>query len=180
MLEWINSKLSILELLQTDIKELKASLDFSQSQIDTLMLENNELKGTVKNLSAQVTTLTQENKDTKETILDLQCRSIHDNLIFSGIAIPQNTHDPEKAVKDFMLKSLQLPVTTVKDITFHRVHRLSCKDHNKPLPIIAKFEHHKHKEIIKSRGMQLKGTNFGMNDQSPEEFRTDAEPFCQS
>lgn len=42
----INSKLAILELLHIDIRDLKASLEFSQSQIETLMLDNIELKKT--------------------------------------------------------------------------------------------------------------------------------------
>lgn len=71
VLKSINNKLSILELLHTDIKEPKASLEFTESQIDTPTLENNKLKGTVKNLSAQILTLTQENRNFKNTILDL-------------------------------------------------------------------------------------------------------------
>lgn len=89
-----------------------------------------ELKGTVSNLSTKVTQLTRENQIMQETILDVQCCSMPDNLIFSGIHLPpQNTpDDPEKALKDFMQDSLKLPATTVKDITFHRVHRLPFKD----------------------------------------------------
>lgn len=139
------------------------------------MIENNELKGTVKNLSAQVTTLTQENKNIKDTILDLQCRSMRDNLIFAGIAIPQNTpDDPEKAVKDFMLQSLKLPVTIVKGITFHREHRLL----QRPQQTSANNCKIRTLQTQGNHQKQSKGTNFGMN--SPEKFRTDAEPFCQS
>lgn len=96
----INSKLAILELLHIDIRDLKASLEFSQSQIETLMLDNIELKKNASHLSTQVTKLTKENQIMQETILDIQCRSMRDNLIFSGINIPpQNTpDDPEKAI----------------------------------------------------------------------------------
>ena len=146
VLSSINNKLSILELLHTDLKELKASFEFSQAQIETLMLENNKLKGTVKNLSTQVTNLTKESQIMKETMLDLQCRSMRDNLIFSGISMLENIpDDPEKALKYFMFESLKRSETTVKEITFHRVHRLPSKDPTKPPPIIAKFEHYKHK-----------------------------------
>lgn len=85
LLESINAKLSVLELLHDDIKDLKASLQFSQSQIDTLQTENSELKETVKTLSTQITRVFDENKSIKTTLLDLQCRSMRDNLIFSGI-----------------------------------------------------------------------------------------------
>lgn len=172
VLESINAKLSVLELLRDDIRELKASLEFSQSQIDSLVQDNNELKGTVKTLSTQVTQLTDENNSIKATLLDLQCRSMRDNLIFSGIP-EQNPDDPEGALKEFMETSLKLPKQTVDQITFHRVHRLTPKVNkaNNPAPIKAKFEHYKHKEIIKSRGKLLKGSNFGMNDQFPKEIQ---------
>lgn len=172
LLESINNKLKILELLHADIKDLKASLEFSQSQIDTLVLENSELKRNVTNLSTQITHLTNENKIMKEQILDLQCRSMRDNLIFSGIPLPTATPDnPEKAIQDFMQSSLKIPPETVNRITFHRVHRLNSKDSKKPPPIIAKFEHYKHKELVKSKGKELKGTSFGLNDQFPKEIQ---------
>lgn len=169
----INSKLAILELLHTDIRDLKASFEFSQSQIETLMQENVELKATVSHLSTQVTKLSKENQIMQETILDIQCRSMRDNLIFSGINIlPQNTpDDPEKAIKQFMHDSLKLPAATVEEITFHRVHRLPSKDPKKPPPIIAKFEHYKHKELVKSRGNRLKNTMYGMYDQFPKQIQ---------
>lgn len=172
LLESINNKLAILELLHADIRDLKASLEFSQSQIDTLVLENNELKTNVTNLSTQITHLTNDNKIMKETILDLQCLSMRDNLIFSGIPLPTATpNDPEKAVKEFMQSSLKIPPETVNMITFHRVHRLTAKDKKRPPPIIAKFEHYKHKELVKSKGKELKDTPFGLNDQFPREIQ---------
>lgn len=47
----MNNKLSILEILHADLKELKSSLNFSQSQVAMGQLENNELKETVKTLT---------------------------------------------------------------------------------------------------------------------------------
>ena len=39
-----------------------------------------------------------------------------------------------------------------------------------PRPIIAKFEHYQQKELIKSRGRELKGTKFGLNYQFQREI----------
>lgn len=64
-----------------------------------------------------------EIKDLKETVLDIQCRSMQDNLIFSGI--PEGSPDnPEALIKNLMVSALKLPMETVNNITFHRVHRL--------------------------------------------------------
>lgn len=118
VLESINNKLSILELLHADIKDLKASLEYSQSQIETLQIENKELKLTVNTLSAQVHTISSENKNLKETILDIQCRSMRNNLIFTGIT-EQTQENPENAIKEFMHSALKLTQDAINNITFH-------------------------------------------------------------
>lgn len=108
----------------------------------------------------------------KETILDLQARSMRDNLVFSGI--PENTQEnPEKTLMDFMQPHLKLPPEKTKRITFHRVHRIGNlnSDSTRPRPIVAKFEHFKDKEFVKTQGKQLKGTRFGLNDQFPKEIQ---------
>merc|ERR1712035_8530 len=65
---------------------------------------------------------------------------------------------------------LKIPPDIAKDITFHRVHRLGTHTAKGPRPIIAKFEHFQHKLLIKSKGKELKGTTFGLNDQYPREI----------
>ena len=71
-----------------------------------------------------------------------------------------------------MQDSLKLPTATFKEITFHQVHRLPSKDPKKPLPKIVKFKHYKYKELVKSRGKQLKDSAYGMYDQFPKNSRT--------
>ena len=79
------AKLDILDILREDINALCASLECSQCQIDDLRKENTELKGTVDSIHGKVEVVQRENKQLKETLLDVQCRSMRDNLIFSGI-----------------------------------------------------------------------------------------------
>lgn len=100
----------------------------SQSRIHTvtnktLQVENKELKLTVNTLTTQVETISNENNTMNETILDLQSRSMRDNLIFTGIK-EQPKDNPEQAIKEFMQSSLKLPHDTVHNKTFHRVHRV--------------------------------------------------------
>lgn len=171
LLESINNKLAILEILHQDIKDLKSSLEFSQSQIESLQKENNVMHTKLSELTTTINHLQNENKVLKESILDLQCRSMRDNLVFSGI--PEQTEDnPEHAIKDFMHSTLKLPKEIVNNITFHRVHRLGSNNNKnlnskRPRPIVAKFEHYKQKELVKSKGKELRGTTFGLNDQFP-------------
>ncbi len=146
----------MIEVIHKDFQELRHSLEFSQEQINILTKENNFLKDSVHALTTQLTSVAAENKTIKENILDLQTRSMRDNLVFTGI-LEQTSDDPEKSVKDFMIKQLKLPAETVQIITFHRVHRIRSKNNNnRPRPIIAKFEHYKHKELVQRQGRQLK------------------------
>ena len=113
----INSKLSILELLHSDFKELKASLEFSQSQIDSASTrEHRNRKDQSKLfLTKKLTSLTRTNR-LKATILDLQCRSVHDNLISSGI--PEDPGNPEEALKELMETLLKPSKEEVKPNNF--------------------------------------------------------------
>jgi hypothetical protein len=82
------------------------------------------------------------------------------------------SNNPEGAIREFMKSALKLPIETVNKVAFHRVHRLGARnDKTKgPRPIMAKFEHYQQKELIKSRGRELKGTIFGLNYQFPKEM----------
>ena len=54
--------------------------------------------------------------------------------------------------KIFIQTHLKLLGDTVKNITFHQVHRLggNSPDARRPRPIVAKFEHYKQKELVRS------------------------------
>ncbi|KAL3969407.1 suppressor of tumorigenicity protein 14 [Sarotherodon galilaeus] len=156
-----DARLSLVEILHREFKCLRESLEFSQQQVETLAAENATLRESVKCLTENVTQLNRENKKIKETVIDLQARSMRDNLVFSGI--------PEAAGED---AETTLPEDTVKNIVFDRVHRLGPirAAAGRPRPIVAKFGHFKQKEHVKSRGRELKGTDFSVNDQFPKEI----------
>ncbi len=96
-----------------------------------------------------MTHLSEENKKIKETVIDLQARSMRDNLVFSGI--PESAEeDPEATVKNFIKTYLKLPEDTVENICFERVHRMGAKKPGapRPRPIVAKFGYFKQKEQV--------------------------------
>ncbi len=171
ILDSIDKRLSLVEILHREFKSLRESLEFSQQQVETLAAENASLRDSVKSLTENMTHLSEENKKIKETVIDLQARSMRDNLVFSGI--PESAEeDPEATVKNFIKTYLKLPEDTVENICFERVHRMGAKKPGapRPRPIVAKFGYFKQKEQVKSRGRELKGTDFGVNDQFPKEI----------
>ncbi|KAL0165966.1 hypothetical protein M9458_037810, partial [Cirrhinus mrigala] len=157
-----DARLSLVEILHREFKSLRESLEFSQQQVETLAAENASLRDSVKSLTENVTHLSEENKKIKETVIDLQARSMRDNLVFSGI--PESAEeDAEATVKSFIKTYLKLPEDTVENICFERVHRLGAKKSGAPRlrPIVAKFGYFKQKEQVK---------NFSVNDQFPKEI----------
>lgn len=103
--------------------------------------------------------VTIENKIMKETILDIQTRSMRNNLIFSGSL--SLFHENTTQTPTGHHKPNHLPQSSSSRI------RLKKKS---PRLIIVKLEHYKHKEFIKSKGKELKGTHYGINDQFPREI----------
>ena len=166
----METQLSLIDVLHKDIRDLKTSLEFSFEQIKDLQHDTNNMKFTVNSLTTELDKINKENKTLRETLLDVQCRSMRDNLIFTGI--PEKTEeDPEKTVKNFMCEHLKISENTVNEISFHRVHRIGRKLNAYPRPIVAKFERYKQKELVRSRGRELKDTKFGLSDQFPKEIQ---------
>lgn len=165
------ARLSLIEVLHKEIQALRHSLEFSQEQIDTLKQENKSLTVSIQSLTTQLSTNSVDLKNVKATILDLQTRSMRDNLIFSSILEPIH-ENPEATIRAFMSEQLKLPAETVQSISFHRVHRIQSRNNrnDRPRPIVAKFEHFKQKELVQRQGKHLKGTDFGLNDQYPKEI----------
>ena len=160
--------------LKSELSELREEVGSLKKENEGLVKENKELKSSVQTLSDKLTAATRDNKQLKETVLDLQARSMRDNLIFTGIPehADRSPAEAESALRAFLTDKMKIPPDTAKHITFHHVHRLGPirPDNKNPRPIIAKVEHYKHKELIKGYGKELRGTRHGVNDQYPREI----------
>lgn len=89
----------LIEAIHEEFQELRLSLEFSREQTDSLTKENHFLKAI---RSTQHThNSTHLRKTMKENTLDLQTRSMTDNLVFTGIR------------EQLMIKQLQLPSETI-------------------------------------------------------------------
>lgn len=147
-------------MLHKEFQQLCESLKFSQEQINTLTDENKSLQHFITSLTAQFGAVAKENKDMKETILDLQSRSMRDNLVFSGIPEPTHDNNPE-GIHDHAPQNLP---------GHSKGHYILLNTANKrPRPIVAKFEHLKQKQQGQRHGRQLKGTDYGLNNQFPRD-----------
>ncbi len=107
----------------------------------------------------------------RESVLDVQSRSMRDNLVFIGIS-EESPEDCQKVLQDFISENLKIE----KDIDCVRVHRMGAprreeEGATRPRPIVAKFAHYKDRDLIRRKSFEhLKGTKFYVNEQFPKEI----------
>ena len=124
-------------------------------------------------LSSNITlvTLTSELANSTSAIIDLQCRSMRENLIFTGIEEQRlkegEYEDTEGLLRDFLKYEMQID----RPIHFHRVHRIGPYQRNfdTPRPVVAKFERFKDREEVRSAApWTLKDKPYGVREQFPK------------
>ena len=139
-----------------------------------LKADNASLRTDVNKLQRLTGELQKENENMAKDILDLQCRSMRDNIIIHGLSeAPNETYlQPEVLLKSFMKNNLKMVPEQVAVIRFSRVHRLgkAKSDQQRPRPIVAKVTDSKMKSAIMSKGNKLKDTGYSITDQFPAEI----------
>lgn len=139
-----------------------------------LKADNASLRIEVSNLRHLTAELQKDNANMANDILDLQCRSMRDNIIIHGIPGTKNeTHlQSGGLVKSFLADDLKLKPEEVQAIHFSRVHRIgkARPDQKQPRPIVAKVLDSKMKTTMMSRGKELKNTNYSISNQFPPEI----------
>ena len=99
----------------------------------------------------------------KESILDLQCRSMKNNLIFTNLA-EQPTENVERKLRTFLFEQLGIE----HNIQFGNIHRFGRRQNDRPRPIVARFIYHKDLRCVLENATWLKNTPFGIQEQFPK------------
>ena len=160
------------------IREYDSSIQTYSDMCDDIRSDKRLQDAEIADLRAQVNVLQGDNDSMKiklseaeSTITDLQCRSMRDNLIFTGIKepeyIPDQPEDTELSLREFLSAEMDIFI----QLPFHRVHRLGNyeKSNDGPRPIIAKFERFKDREYVRHKAPKtLKGKPFGVREQFPK------------
>ncbi|KAJ8371636.1 hypothetical protein AAFF_G00303560 [Aldrovandia affinis] len=173
-------KLDLLEKLSSDVEELKRSVEFNNSLIEVLKKDNASLRSDVIMLKRVTDELQEDNHRMANDLLDLQNRSMRDNIIIHGL--PEANEEArggkeaylksEQIVRSFLGESLKMTKPEVDAIQFCRVHRLgySKPGVTKSRPIVAKVTISSMKHAIMERGKELKGCDASITDQYPPEI----------
>ena len=128
------------------------------SSIATLEEDVNAMKQNDEIFTSQLNRL-------DEDVIDLKCRSMDNNLIFTGIKY-QSEEDAENVLKNFIETRLGIK----KSINFVKVHRFGKRPNHGNRPIVAKFVNVKDQKTVLSKSYKLKGTHFGIKRQFPKEI----------
>ena len=122
------------------------------------------------------------NESLNETLLDLEARSMRENLIFYGIqespppvqGQPIQIENCERLVKDLTKDYLKIDAN---EMTLDRAHRLGGFRAKKPRPVVVKFHQYSDRETIRMKSREdeirtsLWGSNLGIGIQMPLQHR---------
>jgi Asp-tRNA(Asn)/Glu-tRNA(Gln) amidotransferase A subunit family amidase len=120
----------------------------------------------------KVDKLERDNEMLCNKIVDLQARSMRDNLLFFNM--PENDKEnTTEMIHDLLENKLEIEDARnkIKIDRSHRIGRVRVGN-NKPRPIVVKFNFHQDREYVRMNAKKLKGTKIGISEQFPEEIES--------
>lgn len=165
------SKLNCLDDILAKLSNLETRFSNMEKNVHNLAEEVAKCKNNSETLEDTTNTIRTELTKTKDELLELQTRTMRDNLVFFNIPEKQNEkpEDTEQILYEFIEHDMKVDSELTKSISFERVHRSGPVDRQKNRKIVAKFSFHKEREIVRSHSKNLKGTNFFVREQFPTE-----------
>lgn len=102
----------------------------------------------------------------KEAVLNVETRSMRNNLVFYNIP-EEEQEDCEDKLTNCIRHEMKIEVVSSD---FARVHRMGAKRGGSIRPIVARFQSFKKKEVVRKAAPVLKGKRFGVSEQYPREI----------
>ena len=155
----VMKKLEKLDNIETDMKEIKKSLEYAHEKIDDLKKENELMKREQIKAGERIDALERDKKNLHDKVTDLQARSMRDNLLFFNIP-EEKDENPTDLIHELLEKKLE-----IKDaqyvVKIDRAHRIGRKkaESDRPRPIVVKFNWHQDKEFVRRNAKKLKGNS---------------------
>jgi hypothetical protein len=186
-LDNITVKLSTLNTMEKTMLDIKSQLTLVDGKVDRVHSElksemsvlRNSLRDiedgvqgnclSIEELTSNVAELKSSNSALKSQVLDLQSRSMRDNLLFYNI--PEVAEEKcDEIVLEFCETKLKIEdaKTTIK---LERAHRIGRKTTGKHRPIVAKFSFFQQRELVRHSSHNLQNTEFGVGEQFPKEVQ---------
>ena len=166
-------KALIRETVESEMQNLSSSLELSikekQDLNDRLMSLEKRLTLTEGLLAQAHTKIRMQN----EKIIDLQSRSMRDNLIITGLPEDDNESWDKTREKMVTFMKNELEIENANPEMIDRAHRTGVKNpkNRKPRSIVAKFSSSDAKSNIFKNVRKLAGKNIGISEQLPPEIQ---------
>ena len=153
---------------ESNEKELKAA----KEEIKNLKKQCNDFEAAAKSLQKQCDELDMD-------LIDVQGRSMKQNLLFYGIAEGGEKEDCGEAAKEVLRSVLKIP--NAGDNLFDNVHRVGQFSAGKVRPIVVKFHYYTDREKIRQAAFaaadEMKAANLGIGAQIPKKVRDARKPL---
>ena len=182
MFETIMEKLSKLDStdtrmksLEQELKDVKDSITFVHAEVEDIKKKTEQLKKSEGETEKKIENLEQLNSTLNNRVIDLQTRSMRDNLIFYNIK-ESDGEDTTEIIKDIMENTLGIEnAKSIKIARSHRMGKKQAKTTIKQRTIVAKFNYFPDKERVLANARKFKGTGMAVSEQFPDEIAKERE-----
>lgn len=166
----INECRSKMSELETNIQGVGNLFDDVKSKTEKNRVEIKKIaskfQADIAHLKTEQKTCDCEEKvsNLRSEVLDLKCRSMKNNLIFTGLH-EVSDEDTEALLREFLYKELGIDY----NIEFGSVHRFGRNSWGRR-PIVARFLYYRDLQYVLDNAFRLKGKQFGISPQFPLEI----------
>lgn len=157
----VNQMTGQINKLENIVSDLKASLEFSQHEVDGLKSKTKELEKERKEDKTVIEKLVLKVKDLEDKVTYQEDYSRRKNLRITGLE-EQSSETWEQttaAVTSLLESKLQLP-----GVILERAHRIGPLRDSKPRTVVARFTRYSDRDAAIRRGSHLKGSNIYLNE----------------
>ena len=150
--------------VKTKLNDYNQSVNYYSDICDSILSKNTEFEDRVNQLDETVLQM-------DEALLDIQWRSMRENLVFGGIKETFTRADQPEDCESILRTFLSEVMDLSKYFEFDRVHRLGRfrPGNSRPRPIVAKFTFYRDKEFVRHQAPKvLIGTEYSVNEQFPK------------
>lgn len=187
LIQEMNNKLSKLDILDKIVERLDAlesrftemekGMSFVKQELreHTDKIEGNEfhyniLEERVEKMERERDHSQRDLQQMQDKMVDLQTRSMRNNLLFGGIREASQEADTEAVLKEFI--KTELDIEDANEIKFEAVHRLRPRRDGKPRSIVARFESRRDRDrILRAAPTKLLNKReYTINEQYPSEI----------
>jgi chromosome segregation ATPase len=152
------------EEAKTDYKKLRGSVSSCEKKVKQGETNATLFKDKTRQEFAQ---MGDKQERMNNELVDLQCRTMRDNLIFYNIEELSETENCMKIIQSLCEDKLEIHEAVEMD----RAHRMGSITVGKIRPIVVKFRRYNQREMVRKNSNKLKGTKMAIGEQFPKSIQ---------